>query len=474
MTDWRPNSGVDVSLPILAPPGVGLDSPNFIRLPRRLRETIIHLADVQQVGASLALMNVLGMMSVAGSPLRNVELPFGRQTPTSLYLVATAATSERKSSTLSLIQEGINEVQLLEDDRFRRDKLRYEIERKAHQRKLKIHEADPLALEELIEAQPILRGHWTIMSAAATAAGLSLGLSQGPGSTALVSCEGGEIFNRDMIENLGDFNAYFSGEGKRRLLGSHRSSIPMARASLSLVVLTQPSTFDDFERAHGQQLEQSGFRSRVLFANCPNFSGERSYRAPLEVEKEALRWFNDRCKELLLSNFEAREWQCVKFTEQSAQQYEQYTRYLEKGRQPGAVGSDIAGFLGKAGEQAARLAALISLFDENRGAIGADHFASAADLMSFFFVQAKRRYGSGALGQMMEEEAKEALQFLIRCRSSGDHPFPFARWLQFAPNRLRSGEVRDRALMILQQRGQITIAKTGKAKFIWVNPNVYG
>lgn len=460
-------------------PGLAIISPPLDRLPDALTETIQELAHVQQVSHELALACVLGALSIAASPFRTVMLPYGREVPTALYLVATAETSARKSTTVDLVLKGIKRFQREEDARHAKRVDRFRIQKVAHEklvmRATRDGQISEKEVEELAEAKPKKPEPWIAMTNSSSPAGLAKNLADGPGTTALFAAEVDPILNEDLLDHLGDFNGYYSGEAKRRELGGQHGSIEMESASLTLFVLGQPVALDEFERPSQDRLRRTGFTARVLYLHCPPFQGVRPLSIRIASAAKAIEMFNEKTYELLTGNAEAHNRVAVTFDADAATLYEEYAHKLEIARQPQSITADIADLFGKGAENAARIAALIAASDGNRAEITAKDFAAATDLMNCFFGWSRFRYGENAVWSDDEENIRRGYRHLWQwcIENPNNNRYPYARWRRFAPLRVRSSEARDRVLQLLQERGAIAVDFTTKPWAIVLLPTAF-
>lgn len=464
MTSWRQavSSESSISLRDVGAPGLFPIPVYMDHLPGGLRDAIEGLAYFQQISIELSTACVLGVLSIAASPFRKVRLPHGQEAPTALYLKTTAETSERKSSSIDLLTRGVTRVQVDLDSRYRLALKRYKIQKLAYARTLAGATKDGFIAEDEVDAlaalSPDVPERWIILTNSGSPAGLAKNLSGGPGTTALFSAEVDRIFNSDFVDHLGDFNSYYSGETKRRELGGHYGSLDMKDASLTVLVLGQPSELDTFERPIETRLRGTGFLARCLYFHAPPFPGPRPSRGSVELPV-AISEFNDVCYDILNSQVENRTRVVATFDKDAARLYRQRAETIEAARQPGTQTSDIADLYGKALENESRVAALFAAFDGKRTVITAKDFAAAVDLGNCSLGWQRFRYGASAVWSDEEKNVTDACRHLWRwcVQNNGSNRYPLSRWNGYAPDRMRDSISRARILQILQNRGLVYV-----------------
>jgi hypothetical protein len=462
----------------MEPAGYGPVEPELDRLPALVRNAVFALAKSQQVSTHLALICVLGTLSFAASPFHSVQLPSRHVIPICTFCVGTAESSARKTSTLDLVMRGIERAQVEIEAHCRRAVDKYEIQLRNHDCAVRLATKEGRLtnseLEALVDAKPKKPKRWTVRYNKYTLAGLTTSLAEGPGHVSLVATEVRKLMDKDFLTTAADLNSYFSGEANDKALGGPTQTGTARTTSLSFLLLGQLDVLDDVERPIAKMLRDMGYTARVLYVDCPPSLPEHAqplFKAA-DVE-QILKDYNDTCHDMLVDNLQEWKHKILELDTQATTLYHQYSAKMRESQR--GAGSDIADLLSKAPEIAVRMAG--QLCRATRGkVISAADFAAATDLMDFFLVQGRARYGAGALWKKDREHIAKAITYLTEwCQDeNGSQTYLRSDWQQRArPGSLREKAVRDFVLIELERVGMLQVQRVDGKTYLILNPSYF-
>ena len=469
---WR-NSPPEVKLRDDGLPGQSPFDPPLERVPEIVREAIFELADVQEISIQLATVCVFGALSLAAAPFYTIELPiaFSPRIPIALYVIATAGTSERKSTSALIALRGVTRFQEEEDRRRVRALHEFSLARRKHERakkrasRSKKTTDEQFAALDLEDPEPPLE--LTAFANSATKAGLRQAFAEGSGTLGLFAFEFRRIFGssaQQFADLVDDLNSYFSGETNSQLQGGYAGRISMARASLSLFALGQAGTWDTVERPLVNMLRETGLTARILYVECPPYGRARKPPTGASVETPHINRFIERTYELLNEN--ARVHKSIKFDSPASGLFGRYHQKIEAAKNSNWDAVDIADILSKSPEQAARLAGLMTRVT-GADVVTAEIFGAATDLMNFFNCHSKRRYGDNALWSDDLADIQIGHAHITKyCMDRNTNYYPYRFWLQIAPKRIRDRARREMILGYLEAVGCITIRAVNGSKMV--------
>ncbi|WP_435927534.1 YfjI family protein [Dryocola sp. BD613] len=226
--------------------------------------------------AELILIVLLGVMAFACQDKFDVQLKNGR-TFISLYLMLLARSGSRKSTVFKLLMEPIYRLEEeLKDDFLLKEK-QYELKliswktelkelNKQYSKAIRLKTDVTEALEALEECQRRKSAVPTrkyLTKNDSTSEGLRKVLARGSPSLMLGSDEAGGLFDGNLFRNTPVLNSLW---GKGRIADSRasRDSYDVDDARLTMLLMMQPSLFDDFLDKQGKKAKSSGWLARLL------------------------------------------------------------------------------------------------------------------------------------------------------------------------------------------------------------------
>ena len=345
-----------------------------------LRTATEAIATVTEAPPAICAGSVLAASALAAQGLRDVET-LGEPRPVSLFLLTVAESGERKSTAYGLAMKGVRAFEdslrpEYEENRqsYRREK---EIWGKRHAAILKHADSEPAATRADLdnlgpEPEPPLRP-W-IVTGSATVEGIVKHLPDLRASLGIMTDEGGLMLgghsmkSETKLNTLATFTAMWDGSTLDRWrAGDGIASYAGRRFSAHLMI--QPSAVEEFlsdplTNGHGllarfltcRPASHIGHRLRLTkdagaMAEVDRFAGkvEASLARPMELAEERR---NELAPPVLTLADDAR----TVLTE--------FARSMETAQGTGEVFEDARAFASKAAEHAARLSAVMTLFDD--------------------------------------------------------------------------------------------------------------
>ncbi|WP_347947530.1 YfjI family protein [Enterobacter hormaechei] len=248
----------------------------FQTLPTFAQQLITYIHYKTGAAAELILIVLLGVMALACQDKFDVQLKNGR-TFTSLYLMFLARSGSRKSTVFRLLMEEIYQLEKeLKNDFLTKEKI-YELKKiswdtelkelkkkfsKAIRQKADVAETRE-ALEEHQKNEPVVPVRKYLTKNDSTSEGLKKTLALGSPSLLLASDEAGGLFDGNLFRNTPVLNSLW-GEGRIADSRASRDSYDVDDARLTMLLLMQPSLFEDFLDKQGKKAKSSGWLARLL------------------------------------------------------------------------------------------------------------------------------------------------------------------------------------------------------------------
>lgn len=403
--------------------------------------------DVQAPDA-MAGASVLAAAALAAQPLADVLLPNGQRKPLSLFVVTSAASGDRKSA--------VDDVACVEINRRAQEQARkYHHAIEAYRNDQATREkGDPEPQEPKMQA--LIVGNATIEGTAR--------LLRGQSSVGVFSPEGGEVLGGHSLKDSNRMAAlaFFlkawgaetlsvvrGGAGLTSLLGRRVSMSVMVQPVLLEQLLTDPL-------ADGQ-----GFLARCLIAQPATLAGTRFFSHSNPHEHPAVQAYAARMAQLLDTAPELREGgdgyelkpRGLPLGADAAALWIEFYNAIEAEQAPGRELEDARAFASKAAEQAARIAAVIALFNDPEALeVGADAMDGAIQLAAFYVHEHLRLTGKGRQAQ-----TDRRLRTLLEWLQTQGQLLTTRQIAQKAPRAVRNLKTRGAQLLLeeLAARGYI-------------------
>ena len=429
----------------------------------------LHEAAVQAPLAMTATA-ALAVATLAVQGLRDVALPLGGKPkkPISLAFLVIAPSGERKSATESAVlvpvKRRVAELKEayeaeLTDYRNAKDLWATQRERILKSKDSPQHRKcalDALGAEPEAPRTPILT------CSEPTIEGLTKHLTKGYPSVGLFSSEGGQFMSGYAMSpdakrsSAGALNRIWDGEPLERIRASEAPVILFGRR-LTVFLQAQPEVASEF--LTDPVLVDNGLLTRFLVTRPDTMMGRRRMCDPTPLQECAIATFNETTLNRL-----RRPLPCAKtggglepapieMSEAALRLWRAFADDIELSLLPSGAFHEVGGFANKLAEHAARLAAVLAVFDDpNANEINGGHMARALAIARFFGAEALRLHDAAHVSQELMQ-AQRLLQWLLR---SWSEPLVTIRVVQRSgPNFIRDRARALRLMAVLERHGWV-------------------
>jgi hypothetical protein len=430
-----------------------------------------------QCAPAMASQSVLAVASLAAQALADVALPYGQVRPLSLFCLTIAASGDRKTSAdhEAMAPVKMREKRLREAfDPLEQDHAiavaawraqRAQIERGKSEISDRRAKLDALGPEPAAPVKPILT------LGESTAEGLAKHMPVLPGALGIFSAEGGQFLNGHgftadaKMRTAASFANLWDGSGLRRLrAGDGLTDLHGRRLAAHLMI--QPEAAKDV--LGDPVLRDQGLLSRLLIAAPDSLAGDRLWQEPDYEIEPALRRYMARMLSIFEEPLQAANDQGNELTPRalglSAPARERWIAFrdeVERDMRPGGRFASLRDVAGKAAEQAARLAGVLTLVDNITARfISGDVMARGCDLMSWYLGEAVRM----AEVTYVPPAIANAQLILDWIRARGLQEVDAATIQKIGPAAVRRKEQLDPAVEALVSHGWFKPTGTGKAR----------
>lgn len=377
----------------------------------KLGPVITAIHETVQAPFALCANSVLAATCLAVQGHADVELPItGKPRPLSCFFVTIGASGERKSTADSLAGKALEEKERTlkeEYDALRRTyRNQKDVWDKERQKILgsnkegygfSARENDLSSLGE--EPNEPLKALLTFPEP--TYQGLHKYLERGQASVGVFSAEGGQFIgghamrDENKMETAAGFNAFWDGSPLKRVRSGDGTSSLFGRR-LSMHLMVQPETA--LKLMTDRQMEDQGFLARILVCYPASTQGSRVWREQTPEIQDAITAFNARLRQILNTPAKMKEGQDnelnprpLPLSAEARELWIKYDEHLETQRGANGYFSRIAGLANKLPEHAARLAAILALYENLFCAeISGDHMQAGIKLAEYYSQEALR------------------------------------------------------------------------------------
>lgn len=364
------------------------------------------IQDKVQAPLAICAQSVLAAATLAVQAHANVVLPIGQTKPLSNFFLTISESGERKSGCDNIALQAINEHEERLFEKYKEEIKCHQIEhdawnacRKEILAKKKQSKSDKQKEIDALGAEPIKPISPLLTCSEPTFEGLVLQLVWGIPSIGVFSDEGGQFIsghamNQDnKVKSISAFSKLWdgapikrvrAGDGTTALFGRRVCIHLMAQHEVANIMLSD------------SMLQSQGYLSRFLVCEPESTVGTRFSKESKAESEIALQSYNARISEILqvplpikpdsMNQLEPRE---LHFSAEAKQIWTRFSDHIEHLLVKGGEMEPIKGLANKLAEHAARLAAVLTLFE--------DIYASEIDLRSM--------EGGIALAQFYASEA---------------------------------------------------------------------
>jgi hypothetical protein len=502
-------------------------------LPPTIQRAVIEAQSLTQAPVEMVAASALSAASLAAQGHADVARDAELVGPIGIYAITVGLSGERKSAVDTRLWAGCRDAADLIRDRReqeialaqarikiwegKRDAIQKELNRvmngrppspawvaALHAARAQIPGTPPAgppsqqAMISFLEAQlsahhptkPTVPKSADLLHADDTTEALAESLAAGWPVAALAESEGGVVFGgiamhrERVMQTFAFWNVLWDGgriTQKRASVESRR--VRDVRVTINLMV--QPNILERVLNDNEGLVSDIGLRSRFLCCYPASAMGKRPYRPPVQLP-QAIIDFNARCYNLLVNvslphpktpggalDTTRVKPPILRLSVKAHQQWVAYYNLIES--QLTGRFDDLKDVASKAAEQAARLAAIFWVFENNRAPIAGDEIdestINSAILVAAWFLQETQRVLQAFSRSESERRAEELLAWLL----ARGQPWILANEiLNRGPAGTRKRGDRDLALAVLRDRGLAEPDKNSAGRRVVVlNPSLF-
>jgi hypothetical protein len=254
---------------------------------------------------------------------------------------------------------------------------------------------------------------------------------------------------------------------------------PIIGRRCTVNLMLQKSILEHWQEAGKGLTRGIGAFSRFLILKPISTMGVREYKEPPKSLPKNVQ-FHNRVREIMgtlplpLNNQRQLEPPTLHFSQEAKQEWILHFNTIESALNPGGMFVDIPDFASKFGEQAARIAAVLHIFENGpTGIIESGTMNRAIKIAVWHLWEANLIFTTSSLPQEFKD-AKILLNWILtRCQKSQESQesqLSHKSILHEGPNRLRDKKRRDAALNVLEDHQTVRLETVNQVKLIKVNP----
>ena len=464
-------------------------------LPQGIRSAIAEVQEyVQAPVAMVAQVALAGLSTVAHSHFdvaRDTQL----SGPISLYLMTVAESGERKSAIEKFFTKSIDaydDKQLITNKAkfktYNATLASWEAKHSAITGKIKsaviagkdCSELDE-QLEKLEDEKPEKPYPRRLIRRDTTIEALLFQLSNGSSSAAIVSDEAGIILGghsmkgENRMQNVSYQNQMWSGTDVLVDRKGEGQSFHVKNPRLTMSLQVQRSVLESFDKAGGDLIRGSGWYARYLMTDPESTQGHRPYLPPPEFMDFADE-FNTRIAQIIELTPRWVDGQIVRevlsFSPEVKKLWSKFYNQTEIEQKDGGKYRRLRDTASKAGENAARLAANFSVYDNpDNPLITTDHMRAGTQLAHWYLDEALRISGGESI--RFCTKAKKLLDWVVaKCKETGESELQKNYVRQSGPNACR-GTVFNGFFKELKNAGVMRDFKVNKIWYIQAHPDYF-
>lgn len=417
------------------------------------------------VSVDMALMGVLGAISLVCQRLIDVRRPGGLVGPVSQYILLVADSGARKTTVESVAYESVRCYQSSSRNEYKAALDMWSVEEglwgdkyKKMRRYVAEFDIDSQEyldgqeeLKRLVKRRPQKPLGYKFLLEDATPESLFSVMCDGALNAGLVSSEGAGILNGRAFRDHAKLNSLWSGsditvdrvkQGERVLSGGR----------LTISAMVQEDALFSYIEKKGEESRGVGLWARALICKPTSLRGQRLIDGA-EVGRLACDEFSSRLMGLLnlgLPNNNSRL--VVGFSAGAAEEWIRIYNFIEREMRPGGCYFDAADHASKLAEVIARVAALFAYFERGSVEISSLDLQTSA-VVSFW---CSRFFYEYFVGISTEEKNAEILELWLEENYKG--VFSEAKKNDIrrsGPVSLRNTKALDRAIAVLKGRGRL-------------------
>lgn len=467
--------------PLLALP-VAFDPNNFplYVMPHRLQQTVMALHLKVKAPIPICAIAVLSAASIACSAGYRVTRFNGLSSNIALFLLAIAASGERKSTCDGLATRALKEVEAMLREAFDKDMLTFKAEvatwkalrsgvaaalKRAAASGKDTHELEE-RLEKLMASEPTKPVMHSILLNDATPDAIIEHLANNA-FAGLFSNDACAIFSARTLNNLGIISIAWDGE-TIRVNRKGQPQLIVDAPTLTTSLMVQFEVLQSFLKSKGALARANGFLARFLLCHPISTQGQR-FEELSDLDYSAyLDEFHWWTKSLMLKAIDKsghlrREKKELEFTSAAKERCRDYHNFIEENLQPIGQLADVRDAASKIGDNMARLAAIFHLSNDDYGDIPIETTDAAIAVSDYFLCEFKRLFGQAPAVPEWQADAMNLWNCI--CRIVGrinERQIPKTYVRRRAPENLRNKLLFDSALDTLVKWGWVQVYEYNK------------
>ena len=468
------------------------------QLPEPLRLAVVAVTNYLQCPLAMVANSLLGALSLSIQGLVNVARDSKLVSVTSLFLLLIGESGERKSACDKMLTQHLNELDI---ERFKADSEG----RKEYSKELKIWQAKLTGAENAIKRdsekglstqeieqrvnilyleEPLAPRGTTFLLEDSTPEGLIKLMDKGHPTQGLFSSEAGIVFGShgmasdSAMRNMATLNKFWDGEAIRVTRSEVNKNVLLTGRRLALSLAVQARTVRAFFDGSKGLARGTGFGARFLIAWPKSTQGFRPYKEPAN-SFSALEAFKRKTLELINTDLVmdektgAIEAHTLILSAKAKAVWVAFYNDTEAELKTGGELTDIKDVTSKAGDNAARIAALFHIYEHGvTGTISEDHMTKACHLMAWYLMESRRFFGEIALPKELSNATLLDTWLIDYCKDNQLTRISTMLARQLCPNSIRSKAVYEETIKNLTELKRIRTTKEGKKKWIEVNPKL--
>ena len=407
------------------------------------------VAEITQAPPTICAHSTLFAMGAAVQAHANVRMPYGVSVPLTQYLIDIGESSERKTTVVSLLTDFLTKHE--------------ETLEAAYQQAL----AERPRAGESSDSPPPLKPRMIVQEP--TYEGLLKTLHEGHGCAVLLNDDAadliaGHAMNTDnRLKTAAGLSRLWSGDAIVRPRVGGDVTVRHKRLSMYLLVQGKAA----HQLLGDDLLQDQGFLSRIPVTSPPSTIGTRTFRTPSQAATACVARFNEQMHDRLSQPASYRDGtrneldpRDLTLSDGAVRAWTAFHDATETACGPDGRFAAIRAFAGKAPEQVARIAGILTLVETpDAHEIAESTMARAIEIGEFHLAE-KTRLANLAKTTQHTEDAREILEWL---QNKWSERFVSRTDIQqLGPNRLRRHKAEiDNAIRLLVEKGWLRPVEGG-------------
>jgi putative DNA primase/helicase len=468
-------------------------------LPETIGAAVREVVGFVQCPVALGACSALSVVSTVGQGLADVRRAAKLEGPTSLFLLAVADSGERKTTVDGFFSKPVQQWEAERAEAAKPELNRFRSEDEAWAAKksglltalrdaAKLIKSTGSLEQNLIDLEadkPEPPKVPRLLYGDATPEALAHRLAHEWPVGGVLSSEAGAVFGShgmksdSAMRNMAMLNSLWGAEPLTVDRRAENGSFTLRGARLTMGLAVQSETVRAFLDGSKGLARGIGWLARFLVAWPESTQGGRMFKEPPE-HWPCLAKFHRRLGALLdhplvFNDRGELEPETLELSPEAKAVWVAFHDDVEAELKPGRDMAEARDVASKAADNAARLAGLFYLFENDPGGtIGADHMRRAAAVAGWHLYEARRFLGEIALPVQLSSAAKLDAWLLEHCWQNRVEEISTRDAQRLGPNCTREKSTLDGALQELAEAGRVQIVESKRRRLVKVNPALLG